>query len=425
MMTSRERVLAAINHQQPDRVPIDFGATGQTGISVCALYRLREYLGLPQHPLDVFEICQMLGVVEEDLRRMMKSDVIGMNHPEDSLGVPYTGEKKLFTMPDGTPALVNAGNEWDVYPDGSIKMYPQGDRTAPPSIYMPSGGYFFDIIDRAPEYDEDNLTPREDFKDFFSVMSDETARYYERESKRLYEETDYAIIGNLAGAGFGDSGAIPAPFEKHPKGIRKFDEWVMAQVLYPEYVQEVFEMQTEYMLKNLEIYKQACSDRIQICWISGTDFGTQNAPFMSCEMFRELYKPYYKRVCDWIHQNTSWKTYAHTCGAIEPLLNDFIEMGLDIVNPVQLSAKGMDAHQLKEKYGDKLVFWGGGVDTQSMLPNGTPDEVAAQVVERLDILSKGGGYVFNTIHNIVGDTRAENIWAAFKAVHDYNEKHSV
>ena len=425
MMTSRERVLAAINHQQPDRVPIDFGATGQTGISVCALYRLREYLGLPQHPLDVFEICQMLGVVEEDLRQMMKSDVIGMNHPEDSLGVPYTGEKKLLTMPDGTPTLVNAGNEWDIYPDGSIKMYPQGDRTAPPSIYMPSGGYFFDIIDRAPEYDEDNLTPREDFKDFFSVMSDETARYYERESKRLYEETDYAIIGNLAGAGFGDSGAIPAPFEKHPKGIRKFDEWVMAQVLYPEYVQEVFEMQTEFMLKNLEIYKQACGDRIQICWISGTYFGTQNAPFMSCEMFRELYKPYYKRVCDWVHQNTSWKTYAHTCGAIEPLLNDFIEMGLDIVNPVQLSAKGMDAHQLKEKYGDKLVFWGGGVDTQSMLPNGTPDEVAAQVVERLDILSKGGGYVFNTIHNIVGDTRAENIWAAFKAVHDYNEKHSV
>ena len=108
-------------------------------------------------------------------------------------------------------------------------------------------------------------------------MSDETAKYYERESKRLYEETDYAIIGNLAGAGYGDPGALPAPFEKHPKGIRKFDEWIMAQIMYPEYVQEVFEMQTEFMLKNLEIYKQACGDRIQICWISGTDFGTQNA----------------------------------------------------------------------------------------------------------------------------------------------------
>ena len=304
-MNSRERVLAAINHQQPDRVPIDFGATGQTGISVCAEYRLREYLGLPQHDLDVFEIIQMLGVVDEDLRRMMKSDVIGMNHPEDSMGVYPNGKKKRFIMPDGTPTLINEGNEFDILPNGARRLYPQGDRTAPPSAYMPEGGYFFDIIDRAEEYDEDDLTPREDFKDFFSVMSDETAKYYERESKRLYEETDYAIIGNLAGAGYGDPGALPAPFEKHPKGIRKFDEWIMAQIMYPEYVQEVFEMQTEFMLKNLEIYKQACGDRIQICWISGTDFGTQNSEIMSADMFRELYKPYYKRVCDWIHKNTN------------------------------------------------------------------------------------------------------------------------
>lgn len=419
-MNSRERVLAAINHQQPDRVPIDFGATGQTGISVCAEYRLREYLGLPQHDLDVFEIIQMLGVVDEDLRRMMKSDVIGMNHPEDSMGVYPNGKKKRFIMPDGTPTLINEGNEFDILPNGARQLYPQGDRTAPPSAYMPEGGYFFDIIDRAEEYDEDNLTPREDFKDFFSVMSDETAKYYERESKRLYEETDYAIIGNLAGAGYGDPGALPAPFEKHPKGIRKFDEWIMAQIMYPEYVQEVFEMQTEFMLKNLEIYKQACGDRIQICWISGTDFGTQNSEIMSADMFRELYKPYYKRVCDWIHKNTNWKTYAHTCGCLVRLLDDIVDMGLDIINPVQLSAAGMDPHMLKEKYGDKLVFWGGGVDTQTTLPRGNPEEVAAQVIERLDILSKGGGYVFNTIHNIVGDTKPENIWAAFSAVHKYN-----
>ena len=267
-MTSRERILATINHRQPDRIPIDFGATGQTGISVSAMYRLRKFLGLPEKDLDVFEICQMLGVVDEDLRRVMQSDVIGLNHPEDSLGVMNTGKKKRFFMPDGTPTLINEANEVDVLPDGGIKMYPQGDRSAQPSIYMPAGGYFFDIIDRAPEYDEDNLTPREDFKSFFSVMSDETARYYERESKRLDTETDYAVIGNLAGAGFGDPGAVPAPFEKSPKGIRRFDDWCMAQILYPEYVQEVFAMQTEFMLKNLEIYKQAeigrasCRERV-------------------------------------------------------------------------------------------------------------------------------------------------------------------
>ena len=423
MMTSRERVLAAINHRQPDRVPIDFGATGQTGISVCAMYRLRQYLGLPQKDLDVFEMCQMLGVVDEDLRRVMQSDVIGMNHPEDSLGVWDTGEKKRFIMPDGTPTRINAGNEYDLLPDGGIQMYPQGDRTAAPSIYMAPEGYFFNIIDRAPPYDENNLTPREDFKNFFSVMTDETARYYEKESRRLCTETDYAVIGNLAGAGFGDPGAVPGPFEKSPRGIRKFDDWCMAQVLYPDYVHEVFEMQTEFMLKNLEIYKQAVGDNIQICWVSGTDFGTQISEFMSSEMFRELYKPYYTRVCSWIHQNTSWKTFFHTCGCVVRLLDDFVDMGMDIINPVQRSAAGMDPRMLKDKYGDKLVFWGGGVDTQGLLPSGTPEEIAAQVAQRLDILSKGGGYVFNTIHNVVGDTPTENVWATFKAVHDYNAKH--
>ncbi len=421
-MNSRERIIAAINHREPDQVPIDLGATGQTGISVSALKRLRDYLGLPDKKLEVFEIAQMLGVVDQDLRDRVGSDVIGLNHPEDSLGVWNLGGKKKIVMPDGTEAYLAEGNEFDYLPDGGIHMYPQGDRTAPPSLYMPEGGYFFDIIDRAPEFDDENLTPREDFAEFFTVMSDETARYYERESKRLYEETEYAIIGNLGGAGFGDSGAIPSPFEKYPKGIRKFEDWCVAQIMYPEYIEEVFEMQTEVMLKNLEIYKQAVGDHIQIVWVSGTDFGTQNAEFMATDMFQELYKPYYKRVCDWVHQHTNWKTFFHSCGCVVNLLDDFVDMGMDILNPVQLSAARMDAHMLKEKYGDKLVFWGGGVDTQDMLPNGTPEEIEQQVMERLDILSKGGGYVFATVHNIVGNTKAENIAATFDAVQKYNRQ---
>ena len=425
-MTSRERIIETINHRVPDRIPIDLGATGQTGLAVSAMARLRDYLGLPKKDLEVFEIIQMLGVVDEDLRQMIRSDVVGLNHPEDSMGVYDNGKKKKFTMPDGTEAYVNAGNEWDVLDDGSIIMYPQGDRTAPPSVKMPAGGYFFDIINRAPEMDpdldEDDLTPREDFENFFSVMTDETAKYYEKEATRLYTETDYAIIGNLAGAGFGDPGAIPGAFEKYPKGIRSFEDWCMAQILYPDYIKEVFEMQTEYMLKNLEIYKQAVGEKIQIIWLSGTDFGTQTSEFMDTEMFRDLYKPYYKRVCDWIHANTGWKTYIHTCGCIVKLLDDIVDMGVDIVNPVQLSANGMDAKMLKEKYGDKLVFWGGGVDTQHTLPDGTPEDVRKEVLERLPILGEGGGYVFDAIHNIVGNTRPENIWAAFQAVHEFNQK---
>lgn len=174
------------------------------------------------------------------------------------------------------------------------------------------------------------------------------------------------------------------------------------------------------MLKNLEMYRQAVGDRIQLVWISGTDFGTQNGEFIRPERFRELYKPYYAKVNQWVHQNTGWKTFYHSCSSIVGFLDDFVDMGVDALNPVQLSAKGMDARMLKDKYGDKLTFWGGGVDTQQTLPYGTPEEVRKQVLERLEILSRGGGYVFNFIHNVVAKTPVENLMAAFDAVREFN-----
>ena len=181
-------------------------------------------------------------------------------------------------------------------------------------------------------------------------------------------------------------------------------------------------MQTEFALRNLEIYKQAVNDHIQVITMSGTDFGTQNSELMSKETFRTLYKPYYKRVCDWVHENTNWKTFFHSCGSIVGFLDDFVEMGVDILNPVQLSAKGMDAKMLKDKYGDKLVFWGGGVDTQRTLALGTPEEVFSEATRNLEILSKGGGYVYNTIHNIMGNASVDNIAAFFEAVKQFNAR---
>lgn len=199
------------------------------------------------------------------------------------------------------------------------------------------------------------------------------------------------------------------------------EDWLAAHVLYQEYILELFEMQSEFMIKNLEIYKQAVGDRIQVIWVSGTDFGTQNGPFFSPSIYRKLYKPFNKKVNDWIHKNTNWKAFYHTCGSVAALLDDFVEAGIDILNPVQCSAAGMDPRILKEKYGEKLVFWGGGVDTQQILPFGSPEEVYAQVKERLDIFAPGGGYVFNTIHNIVGGVPVENIMAMYDAVKKYND----
>lgn len=418
-MTSRQRIIDAINHRQPDRVPVDLGATGQTGMNASTLYRLRAALGLEEHPIEISEIFQMLGKIDEDMMTYAGADIIGLNNPSNMFGVP-DGPLKPFTMPDGTPTLIVQGNEYDIKDDGSVYMYPQGNRSVGPSGHMPANGSFFDNINRAPAFDEDDLTPAEDFKDDFGILNDETARYLEKKSKLLYEGTDYAIIGNLGGAGLGDSAMVPGPHVLAPKGIRSFEDWLMAHMLYPEYIEEVFEMQIQAMLKNLEIYRQAVGDRIQIVWISGTDFGTQNGEFFRLDVFRELYKPYYQRINDWVHKNTPWKTFFHCCGSIVNYLDDFVEMGVDILNPVQLSAKGMDPHVLKEKYGDKLVFWGGGVDTQQTLPFGTPEEVKAQVKERLEILSKGGGYVFAPIHNVVAKTPVENLIAMYEAVKEFN-----
>ncbi len=417
-MNSRERVFAAIHHQEPDRVPLDFGATGQTGISASVLYQLRKALHLPEHPIEISEMFQLLGKVEPDLMELLGVDVIGLNGRSNMFGVP-NGPLKPFSMPDGTPALISGKNELDILEDGTTLIYPQGDRSVPPSGHMPPNGYFFDNIDRTDGFDEDSLAPAEDFRDSFSVISEDDALYFEKESKRLFEETEYAIIGNLGGAGLGDAAWIPGPNEKHPKGIRRMEDWLMAHLLYPDYIKEVFSMQTECVLKNLEIYRQAVGDRIQIVWLSGTDFGTQNAEFFSRDVFRELYKPFYQKINDWVHSHTEWKTFYHSCGSIVNFLDDFVEMGVDILNPVQLSAKGMDLDYLKTTYGNKLTFWGGGIDTQTTLPFGTPEEIRQQVLHRLSVLSQGGGYVFNTIHNVVGGTPVEHLIAMFNAYREF------
>lgn len=363
----------------------------------------------------------MLGEVEEDLRQAIGVDVIGLWGDYNMFGVKNENYIE-YKMYDGTPVLLPKGLNLKKDKNNNTLAFPMGDTSVHPSAKMPESGSFFDNIDRSPPFDEDNLTPLEDFKDDFSIMSDDYARSWEERAKKLFEETDYAIIGNLGGAGLGDAAVIPGPSLKAPQGIRKIDDWLMAHILYPEYTEAVFEMQTTAMLKNLEIYKQAVSDKIQIVWISGTDFGTQNACFVAPDIFRRLYKPFYTRINNWVHKNTSWKTFYHSCGAIYDIIEDITEMGVDIINPVQLSANGMDVHKLKENYGEKLVFWGGGVDTQKTLPMGTDDEVIKQVEERLSILSSGGGYVFNTIHNIVANVPPSNIKTMFDAVKNFNSK---
>jgi uroporphyrinogen-III decarboxylase len=188
-----------------------------------------------------------------------------------------------------------------------------------------------------------------------------------------------------------------------------------------DYIKEVFDRQSEIAIENLARFYQAVGNKIEVIFTSGTDFRTQNGPFLGPETYRELYLPYQKRLNDWIHENTGWKTFQHSCGGVFPLIPLFIEAGYDILNPVQVSAADMDAKMLKQKYGKQTVFWGGGVDTQHTLPFGTPEEVYNQVKERIEIFSGGGGFIFNTIHNIQAKTPVENLIAMFEALGTLNK----
>lgn len=420
-MNSRERVRAALAHKQPDMVPMDLGGCGQTGMNASTVFQLRKALGLPEKPISIAEPYQMLGKIDLDLLEKVGGDVVPLWNPTNLMGTSPRCNQ-AFAMPDGTPTLMSETFEYDLGEDGSIYVYPQGDRSAPYSLHMPNGGYFFDNINRAPEFDEDALTPVEDFKDSYNVHSQETCEYWEKESIRLYEETEFSVMGVLGGMGLGDSAELPGPFLKYPKGIRSMEDWLMAHHLYPEYIEAVFNLQTEVMLKNLELYRQSVGDRIDSIWISGTDFGTQNSLFLSREMFRELYFPFYKKVNDWIHANTGWKTFYHSCGAVADLIPDFIEMGVDILNPVQCSARGMEPVDLKKKFGDKVTFWGAGVNTQQTLPKGTPEEVRKEVLERCEIFNKDGGFVFAAIHNVVPKVPVENLAAMYDAVREFRNR---
>ncbi len=419
-MTSRECIKGALAHKETDRVAVDLGATPVTGISASTLSRLRDILGLKGNMwVKINEPYQMLGEVDDDVRAALGIDTVPLLPPRNLFGFENKGWKpwKLF---DGTPVLVPEKFNTEPEPDGSILMYPEGDKTVPPSGKMPKGGFYFDTIVRQIPIDEDRLNPEDNLEEF-KPISDEDLEYFRKESERLYTSTDFAIIATFGGTAFGDIALVPAPFLKFPKGIRGIEEWYISTLMRRGYVYEVFERQCEIALKNLERLKQAVGNRVEAVFITGTDFGTQTSQFVSRDTYRELYKPFHKRVNDWVHTNTTWKTFIHSCGAVEPLISEFIEAGFDILNPVQCSAAGMEPELLKEKYGKDITFWGGGVDTQKTLPFGTPDEVRQEVGERLRIFSKGGGFVFNPVHNIQAKTPAENIIAMFETVKNFKK----
>lgn len=410
---SRKNFLKTINHQQPDNVVVDFGSTGVTGIHALIVEKLRDYYGLEKHPVKITEPYQMLGEVDSELVREMGIDVIGLYGAKNMFGIPNENWKPHRTL-WGQEVLFPGNFNYTYNDNGGILIYPEGDTSVAPSAMMPKSGYFFDAIERQEPIDESKLRVEDNLEEF-AYVSESDLIYWKNQIDSL-KDNNKAVMASLGGTALGDIALVPAMNLRKPRGIRGVAEWYMSTLTREDFIKELYDKQTDIAIENLKQLFNVIGNKIDAVFICGTDFGTQNSTFCSPQSYNNLWLPNYKKVNDWIHENTTWKTFKHSCGAVEPFISLFIESGFDIINPVQINASGMEPRNLKKKYGDNIVFWGGGVDTQGAFAFGTPQEVKDQVKRQCEILNKNGGFVFNTVHNIQANVPFENVVAMLEAL---------
>ena len=411
---SKKNFINTINHRQPSNVVVDFGATTVTGIHVLIVEKLRSYYGLERRPVKVIEPYQMLGEIDSELIEAMDIDVVGL-----------FGEKNMFSVSNrdwrvhktlwGQEVLFPDGFNYTHNSNGDILMYPEGDTSLQPSSMMPRSGYF-DALERQEPIDDLTLKIEDNLEEF-GLVTDNDLIYWKVQIESV-NNGSLAIVATLGGTALGDIALVPGVGLKKPKGIRSIAEWYISTLTREDFIKNLYDRQTDIAIENLKKLFSVIGNRIDVVFICGTDFGTQNSTFCSPETYADMWLPYYKKVNDWIHQNTTWKTFKHSCGAIETFMDLFIESGFDIINPVQINAAGMDPRLLKNKYGKKIVFWGGGVDTQGVFAFGTPSQVKDQVDRQCDILNKDGGFVFNTVHNIQANVPFENVIAMLEALEE-------
>ncbi len=409
----RNNFLKTLNHEQPEKVVIDFGSTAVTGIHVLIVEKLRDYYGLEKKPVKVTEPYQMLGEMDEELVREMGIDVIGITGEKNMFGVAARDWKPARTF-WGQEVLLPGDFNYTFNENGDMLMYPEGDTSVPPCAMMPKSGFFFDALDRQGPVDDSTLSVEDNLEEF-TLITDHDLEYWKKQVEKT-ALSGKGVAASLGGTALGDIALVPALNLKHPKGIRGVSEWYISTLIREDFVREIFDRQTDIAIDNLRKIYNVIGEKIDVAFICGTDFGTQNSTFCSPETYARVWMPYYKKVNNWIHSNTGWKTFKHSCGSIISLMELLIESGFDIINPVQINASGMDPEVLKKKFGDRIVFWGGGVDTQGVFAFGTPLQVKEQVKKQCSILNKNGGFVFNSIHNIQANVPFTNVVAMLEAL---------
>jgi uroporphyrinogen decarboxylase len=413
-MTSRERLLAACRHEEPDRVPIDFGGHRSSGIAAIAYARLKDYLGIRTGDIYVYDMIQQLAIVEPEVLDLLGVDVIELGRAF----MKDDREWKDWVLPDGRsckiPGFINVdkqGKDWVLLSDEGRELAVQTEGCLyfeqtywPWFTCSPEEQDFSDI---AWAFDNSMWTQVATPGGHIPLDTQGLSRLAEG-AEKLRKSTDRAILGIFGGNLF-----------EVPQMLYRNDVYFMHMAEYPEGCERLSEALCTYYLDRLEKWLRSVGPFIDII-LFGDDLGGQNGPLMSPAMYRRYYQPWQARMWSKVRELAPHVVIMlHSCGGFEPLLDDLIEAGLDASNPVQITSAGMDPKHLKKTYGDRFVFWGGGCDTRRVLPLGTPLEVRSNVESLLSIWSPGGGYVFQQVHNILADVPPENIVAMFEAVHAF------
>lgn len=406
-MKPRERVLAALNHEEPDRVPLDCGAMRSTGIAAVAYNRLKKHLGIQGGETLVFDMVQQLAMPEQWFLDRFQVDVVDLSRTY----CDDPSEWVEWRLPDGSPARIPVWVPIEKANGSWLYRHADGEVLAE----MPPSSYYFDQrcwplmgveaseFGRLERYIDKvmwtamaaPLWNRANEPDFYDDLR--------RRAKNLYETTDYAIMVPYGGQ-----------LMEMAQFLCRIDNFLAALVSNRKWAEALLDRLVEIHLSGLDRFLEAVGPYVQIIQM-GDDLGTQTGPQISPRMFREVFVPRYKAIYGAIREKSDLYIFMHNCGSIYRLLPDIIDMGVDIINPVQTSAAEMDPRRLKEEFGRDLVFWGGGCDTQWVLPHGSPDEVRRDVEEKVSIFAPGGGFVFATAHNILADVPPENILALYEA----------
>ncbi len=404
-MTSRERILLTLKHEEPDRVPIDLGGMRSSGIHAIAYNKLKGYLNCEDKSVKIFDLGQQLAVVDDEIRERVTSDVVELKRLDGGFGTRINSWKQIDLFLDGGEYYVPTDFNPKILADGSFAIEIEGKIVA----LMPKGGHYFDSR-YAPLV---NASERKEIDIILSNrITGEELDFLEAQAREIKNNTDCAILGSFGGN-----------FIEMGHTLFGYQEFMERLILNKSFIEYFLSKLEEKYLEEIERYLNRVGKYIDII-VLGDDYGTQEDLQISLEMFRQLFKPHLKALCDFIEKRSDVYIFLHSCGAVSKLIPDFIDAGIQILNPVQTSAKGMSPELLKKKFGKDIVFWGGGCDTQKILPFGTLEEVENDVKKRIDIFAPEGGFVFAAIHNIQQEVSPEKCLRLFDTARDYGKYRS-